>query len=117
MKTSSSKLVISTVAVGLVALLGSALWYFVPARSQPPAVSGNDVAIVLGDFENLTNIDQLDDSLDLAFRVGLEQSDSFHLVAGRQLTEILRGMSLDPDTPVDRELGLKVCESRVLKPS
>jgi putative peptide modification system cyclase len=65
--------------------------------------------IVLGDFENRTGEQVLDDSVELAFRVGLEQSRYARVMPQSQLRSVLERMQRAPGTPIDVELGLEIC--------
>jgi len=65
--------------------------------------------IVLGDFANRTDEPVLDDSVELAFRVGLEQSRYARVMPHSQLRSVLQRMQRDPDTTIDVELGLEIC--------
>lgn len=66
--------------------------------------------VVVGDFQNLTADPVLDDSLELAFRLGLEQSRFANVVPASQVRSVLVRMQMDPETPVDRQVGLEVCQ-------
>ncbi len=64
--------------------------------------------VVLADFENRTDEPLLDDSLEIAFRVGLEQSQSAIILPQIRIQEALTRMERDPYSPVDRELGIEI---------
>ncbi len=65
--------------------------------------------IVVGTFENRTDETVLDDSLDYAFRVGMEQSQFAQVLPNTQIRAVLERMQRDLDTPVDREIGIEIC--------
>ncbi len=64
--------------------------------------------IVLGNFENVTGDVLLDDSLEEAFRVGLEQSRYANVLPNSQVRRALRHLELDVRTPIDREIGSQI---------
>ncbi len=64
--------------------------------------------IVLADFQNLTGEPLLDDSIELAFRLGLEQSRHVYVLPSSQVRGALLRMERDADTPVDREVGIEI---------
>ena len=64
--------------------------------------------VVLADFQNRTGESILDDSLELAFRLGLERSRV--LLPRTQMQGALSRMKLDSNTKVDRQLGLEICQ-------
>ena len=66
--------------------------------------------IVLGDFVNTTGDDVLDDSLGTAFRLGLEQSHFARVLPEGQIRESLTRMRRDPGEPIERALGLEICQ-------
>ncbi|NJL27222.1 MAG: protein kinase [Thermoanaerobaculia bacterium] len=71
--------------------------------------------ILITDFENRTGEPLLDDSIDLAFRVGLEQSGYAKVVSRQQVRETLRRMQLDPHSRVTEELGFEICQREAIK--
>jgi putative peptide modification system cyclase len=65
--------------------------------------------LVLGDFDNQTGDDRLDESLDLALRQGLAQSRHANLLSPMQMRDALARMTLDPlATRIDRNVGAEL---------
>ncbi len=64
--------------------------------------------ILLADFQNRTGELILDDSIELAFRFGLEQSQHAYVLPRSQIQAALRLMKREVGTPVDREVGLEI---------
>ncbi len=64
--------------------------------------------IVLADFQNLTGEPLLDDSVELAFRLGLEQSQHAYVLPSPQVRSALLRMERDAETAVDREVGMEI---------
>lgn len=65
-------------------------------------------SVVVGHYQNYTSDSLLDDSLGLAFRVGLEQSRHAIVIPHSQIRHTLSQMRLKPDAIVDRDLGIRV---------
>ena len=66
--------------------------------------------ILLGDFENFTEEPLLDDSLDLAFRVGLEQSRYANVFPESEVRKVLSRMKRNENEKIDLNLGIEVCQ-------
>jgi len=64
--------------------------------------------IVVGNLKNLTDEGVLDDSLDAAFRISLEQSRYANLVPVLQINDALQRMEKSPGTPIDRAIGSEI---------
>ena len=99
------------VALVLASLVVLALtaWYFVGLDSEE-GIHDQKAPIVVGDFENKTGDETFDDSLELAFRVGLEQSRHAKILSPFQIRAALQRMAKPQDTPIDRTIGLEICE-------
>ncbi|MCP4201130.1 MAG: protein kinase, partial [bacterium] len=100
--------------VGIAATYLFTRWWFtspedVPIQGMPgnPVVQQKD-RIVLADFQNLTGEPLLDDSIALAFRLGLEQSRHAYVLPSSQVQSALSRMERDADTPVDRDIGIEI---------
>ncbi|HEV2197921.1 MAG TPA: hypothetical protein VGR55_20220 [Candidatus Acidoferrum sp.] len=65
--------------------------------------------LLVGDFENSTGDAVFDGSLREALSIGLAQSPRLNLVSEEKVAEALRAQSLPANTPVNRELGPKLC--------
>src|SRR5690606_7309190 len=57
---------------------------------------------------NLTGEPLLDDSLELAFRVSLEQSRHVNVLGDMKVRQVLGNMRVDPDAPLDRSTAAEV---------
>jgi putative peptide modification system cyclase len=76
---------------------------------SPPAIAFADRDwVVVGDLNNLTGQGVLDDSLDVAFRVSLEQSRYANLVPVLQVNDALQRMQKPPGTRIDRAVGSEI---------
>ena len=64
--------------------------------------------VVVGDLKNQTGQNLLDDSLDTAFRVSMEQSRYVNLVPTLQVRDALKRMQQPVDTRVDRVVGSEI---------
>ena len=100
--TAAGSAVVAAVAIVAVVTLD-------PASPDAFAFEARDW-VVVGDFQNLTADPVLDDSLELAFRLGLEQSRFANVVPASQVRSVLVRMQMEPETPVDRRVGLEVCQ-------
>ncbi len=94
-------------ALALVVLLAVPAWYlFKPA---PAIAFANRDWVVVGDLRNLTGHKVFDDSLETAFRIGLEQSRYVNVMPELQVRDALKRMERDPSaTAVDRAIGSEV---------
>lgn len=104
------------VVLALVVVFSQVTWHFLrpPVPEENFDFKAKDEILII-DFENLTNEPMLDDSLDLAFRVGLEQSDYAKVVPKQRVRETLRRMQRDPNTRVTEELGIEICQRESIK--
>ncbi len=83
----------------------------IPVEGMPEdPVVRQRVRIVLADFQNLTGEPLLDDSIELVFRLGLEQSRHAYVLPKSQIRDTLGRMGLDVDTPVDRDVGCEIAQ-------
>jgi putative peptide modification system cyclase len=94
------------IIAGLV-LVGVALYYSLHA---PPAIAfAKRDWVVVGDFKNGTRAAIANDSLDTAFRLGLEESRYVNVLSPLKVRETLERMRRNPDrTPIDRAIGSEV---------
>jgi putative peptide modification system cyclase len=81
---------------------------YVFLRSPPAIAFANRDWIVVGDLRNLTGQAVLDDSLDAAFRISLEQSRYVNLVSGLQIRDTLKRMEKPEETKIDRAIGSEI---------
>ena len=93
--------------LALLALLAIPAWYaFKPA---PAIAFANRDWVVVGDLKNLTGDAAFDDSIDTAFRIGLEQSRYVNVLSNLKTRETVQLMQKDPDkTAIDRAVGSEV---------
>lgn len=92
-------------AMLLLALAGSVLWS--TFRSEPAIAFAERDWVVVADVQNRTTETLLDDSLDAALRVGLEQSRHVNLISELQLRRGLQRM-LREGQPVDRQVAVEL---------
>lgn len=90
----------------LVAGIGTSLWF--ATRPQPAIAFEERDWVVVADLRNLTGDARLEDSLEQAFRISLEQSRHVNLLSDLKVRETLQRMQRKPDTPVDRALGSEI---------
>jgi len=105
--------IVSVLLIGVVATYGFTRWWIDrsidPATKEQPAANPRVLnRVVLADFQNHTGEPLLDDSMALAFRLGLEQSRAASVLPPSEVQAALTRMELDETTPVDRELGIEV---------
>ncbi len=90
----------------MVAALAFGGWFL--ARPQPAIAFAERDWVVVGDLRNLTGDARLDDSLEQAFRISLEQSRHVNVLSDLRVRETLGNMQRKPDTAVDRTLGSEI---------
>lgn len=90
----------------LLACVAAGSWFL----AQPkPAIAFNERDwVVVGDLRNLTGDPRLDDSLEQAFRIALEQSRYVNVLSDLKTRETLQRMQRKPDVAVDRALGSEI---------
>ena len=90
-------------------VLAIAIPVFYLTRPEPALAFANRDWVVVGDLKNLTGEKVFDESLQSAFRIGLEQSRYVNVVPQLQVRDALKRMQRDPAaTPVDRDIGSEV---------
>jgi putative peptide modification system cyclase len=78
-------------------------------RSPPTIAFANRDWVVIGDFKNLTGESVSDDSLQTAFRLGLEESRHVNVLSPVKVRDTLQRMQRDPEhTKIDRTIGSEV---------
>ena len=87
-------------------LIATPIFYL--TRPVPAIAFANRDWVVVGDLKNLTGHKVFDDSLQTAFRVGLEQSRYINVVPALQVHDALKRMERDPATKVDRGVGAEI---------
>jgi putative peptide modification system cyclase len=92
----------------LAVLLGLAHQGF---KSEPGIPFAAHDWVVVGDFVNSTGQQALDDSLDVAFRQGLTESQHVNVIGSLQIRDAQTRMQLDPDSAaVDRAVGAELAQ-------
>jgi DNA-binding winged helix-turn-helix (wHTH) protein/tetratricopeptide (TPR) repeat protein len=91
-------------AAGLLLAIAAGSWAWLH-RSRP--ILRN---VVLAQFENKTGESVLDDSLQSALRIELEQTPYLHLLGAGQVSETLANMKLPRNTPVSGETAREICQ-------
>ncbi len=88
-------------------LIALPIWYL--TRPAPAIAFASRDWVVVGNLHNLTGEKVFDDSLQTAFRIGLEQSRYVNVVPDLQVRAALKRMERDPaTTQVDRATGSEV---------
>ncbi|HEX5124487.1 MAG TPA: putative peptide modification system cyclase [Rhodanobacteraceae bacterium] len=99
-------IIVGLEALALVALIGVPLFYL--TRPAPAIAFASRDFVVVGDLKNLTSDKVFDNSLQTAFRVGLEQSRYVNVLPDLQVRGSLKRMERDPSTAVDRAVGSEI---------
>ena len=90
----------------LLAVVAVGTWFAL--KPQPAIAFGERDWVVVGDLRNLTGQSALDESLEQAFRISLEQSQYVNLISDLKVRETLQRMQRKPDAQVDRALGSEI---------
>ncbi|HEY0659761.1 MAG TPA: putative peptide modification system cyclase [Lysobacter sp.] len=90
----------------LVLGLGVGVWFI--TKPQPAIAFNQRDWVVVGDLRNLTGDRLLDDSLEQAFRISLEQSRHVNVLSDLKARETLTRMQRTPDTPLDRTVASEI---------
>ena len=90
----------------LLAALAVSGWFL--TRPQPAIAFAERDWVVVGDVRNLTGDARLDDSLEQAFRISLEQSRYVNVISDLKVRETLQRMQKRSDAQVDRAIGSEV---------
>ena len=81
-------------------------WFL--TRPQPAIAFNERDWVVVGDLRNLTGDARLDESLEQAFRISLEQSRHLNVLSDLKVRETLQRMQRKPDERLDRAIGAEV---------
>jgi putative peptide modification system cyclase len=92
--------------VALLACIAAGAWFAL--RPQPAIAFGERDWVVVGDLRNLTGQKVLDDSLEQAFRISLEQSRYVNVLSDLKARDTLTRMRRGPDTALDRETASEI---------
>ncbi|MEO6689034.1 MAG: putative peptide modification system cyclase [Dokdonella sp.] len=91
----------------LMILLAIPVWYLL--KPEPAIAFANRDWVVVGDLKNLTGEASFDESIDAAFRIGLEQSRYVNVLSDLKTRETVKLMQQDPDKiKVDRAIGSEI---------
>ena len=83
---------------------------------SPPALAFNERDwVVVGDLNNLTGDARLDDPLETALRISLQQSSYVNLIAQPRIDDALARMARKPGTPIDRSTGSEIAQRESAK--
>lgn len=90
----------------IIAGIGVGVWF---ATRPAPAIAFNQRDwVVVADLRNLTGQSVLDDSLEQAFRISLEQSRYVNVLSDLKARDTLARMQLKPDTILDRAIASEI---------
>ncbi|MBN7137119.1 hypothetical protein A7A76_20505 [Lysobacter enzymogenes] len=92
--------------VALLAMIGGGVWF--ATRPQPAIAFGQRDWVVIGDLRNLTGQSVLDDSLEQAFRISLEQSRYVNVLSDLKARDTLERMQRKGDTALDRAVASEI---------
>lgn len=81
-------------------------WFL--TRPQPAIAFNERDWVVVGDLRNLTGDPRLDDSLEQAFRISLEQSRYVNVLSDLKVRETMQKMQRPGDAKVDRASGSEI---------
>lgn len=98
-------MLVAEFAVALL-VLGLFAWDYL-RPTQAIAFAARDW-VVMSQVRNLTGDERLDDALDAAFRMGIEQSRHVNLFSDLQVSSALMRMGADPNQPLQRDLAVQV---------
>ncbi len=90
----------------LVAGLATGGWFL--TRPQPAIAFAERDWVVVADLRNLTGDTLLDESLEQAFRISLEQSRYVNVLSDLKVRETLERMRRSPDTTLDRTIASEI---------
>ena len=92
--------------VVLIAGLGVGAWFVI--KPQPAIAFAERDWVVVGDLRNLTGQSVLDDTLEQAFRISLEQSRYVNVLSDMKARDTLARMQRPPDTLLDRDTASEI---------
>jgi putative peptide modification system cyclase len=93
---------------GIALLLAISVPLVLSLRAPPAIAFGERDWIVMGDLRNLTGETVLDDSLEIAFRISLEQSRYVNVLPDLKLQDALARMQREPDAEIDRAVASEI---------
>ncbi|HVI24847.1 MAG TPA: putative peptide modification system cyclase [Xanthomonadaceae bacterium] len=89
-------------------LVGIATGAWFVTRPQPAIAFAERDWVVVADLRNLTGDQLLDDSLEQAFRISLEQSRYVNVLSDLKARDTLARMQRKPGTPLDRAIASEI---------
>ncbi|WP_017911457.1 putative peptide modification system cyclase [Xanthomonas sp. SHU 166] len=92
----------------LIAAFAVGAWFV--TRPQPAIAFAERDWVVVGDLRNLTGNQVLDESLDQAFRISLEQSRYVNLLSDLKVRDTLIRMRRSPDSRIDRATASEIAQ-------
>lgn len=92
--------------VAVLAMIGTGVWF--ATRPQPAIAFNQRDWVVVGDLRNLTGQSVLDDSLEQAFRISLEQSRYVNVLSDLKARDTLARMQRKSDTVLDRAVASEI---------
>lgn len=92
--------------LAVLAVIGTGIWF--ATRPQPAIAFNQRDWVVVGDLRNLTGQSVLDDSLEQAFRISLEQSRYVNVLSDLKARDTLDRMHRKPDTVLDRAIASEI---------
>ena len=92
--------------VALLAAVGVGVWFV--TRPQPAIAFNQRDWVVVADLRNLTGQSVLDDSLEQAFRISLEQSRYVNVLSDLKARDTLARMKRSPETALDRAIASEI---------
>ena len=96
-------------AAELLVCLSVAGFFAWTALRSPPALAFQQRDwVVVGDLNNFTGDTRLDDSLDTALRISLEQSKYVNVVPDMKVRSVLQRMGRRQDAAIDRAVGSEI---------
>jgi putative peptide modification system cyclase len=90
----------------LVVGVGVGVWFV--TKPQPAIAFAERDWVVVGDLRNLTGEKVLDDSLEQAFRISLEQSRYVNVLSDMKARDTLARMQRKPGTLLDRAIASEI---------
>ena len=103
-------------AIEIMAVLGLGFVSLYGTFKSPPALAFNERDwVVVGDLNNLTGDARLDDPLETALRISLQQSSYVNLIAQPRIDDALARMARKPGTPIDRSTGSEIAQRESAK--
>lgn len=90
----------------VLAIVAFGAWFFF--KPEPAIAFAERDWVVVGDMRNLTGDERLDESLEQAFRISLEQSRYVNVLSDLKARETLQRMQKPEDTKLDRNTASEI---------